>query len=70
LTNRRLLEQHRWPSDHRHQHQGLGATLLREALGTVTFASEQLAVRAVVVHAIDGHAARCYEPFGSAACWQ
>jgi hypothetical protein len=49
LTNRRLLEQHRWRSDHRHQHQGLGATLLRDALGRVTFASEQLAVRAVVV---------------------
>jgi predicted N-acetyltransferase YhbS len=46
--------------DHRHQNRGLGATLLRDALGRVTLASEQLAVRAVVVHAID----RFYEHFG------
>lgn len=50
--------------DHRHQHHGIGATLLRDALRRVTLASEQLAVRAVVVHAIDEPAARFYEHFG------
>jgi predicted N-acetyltransferase YhbS len=50
--------------DHRYQQRGLGATLLRDALRRVTFASEQLAVRAVVVHAIDEHAARFYQHFG------
>jgi GNAT superfamily N-acetyltransferase len=50
--------------DRRHQHRGLGATLLRDALRRVTLASEQLAVRAAVVHAIDEPAARFYEHFG------
>jgi GNAT superfamily N-acetyltransferase len=50
--------------DHRHQHRGLGATLLQDALRRVTLASEQLAVRAVVVHAIDDRAALFYEHFG------
>lgn len=50
--------------DRRHQHRGLGATLLRDALRRVAVASEQLAVRAVVVHAIDEQAARFYEHFG------
>ena len=50
--------------DHRHQARGLGATLLRDALRRVTLASEQLAVRAVVVHAVDDRAARFYEHFG------
>ncbi|MGZ4288935.1 MAG: GNAT family N-acetyltransferase [Solirubrobacteraceae bacterium] len=50
--------------DHRHQNRGLGATLLRDALRRVTLASEQLGVRAVVVHAIDQPAARFYEHFG------
>ena len=50
--------------DHRHQQRGLGATLLRDALRRATLASEQLAVRAVVVHAIDEPAARFYEHFG------
>ena len=50
--------------DHRHQHRGLGTTLLRDALRRVTVASEQLAVRAVVVHAIDEPAARFCEHFG------
>lgn len=50
--------------DRRHQHRGVGATLLRDALRRVTLASEQLAVRAVVVHAIDEPAARFYEHFG------
>jgi GNAT superfamily N-acetyltransferase len=50
--------------DHRHQNRGLGATLLRDALQRVTLASEQLAVRAVVVHAIGQPAVRFYEHFG------
>ena len=50
--------------DHRHQNRGLGATLLRDALRRVTLASEQLAVRAVVVHAIDQAAVGFYEHFG------
>lgn len=50
--------------DHRYQHRGLGATLLHDALRRVTLASEQLAVRAVVVHAIDDPAAHFYEHFG------
>jgi GNAT superfamily N-acetyltransferase len=47
-----------------HQKRGLGATLLRDALTRVALASEQLAVRAVVVHAIDDRAAHFYEHFG------
>ena len=39
--------------DRRPQHRGLGAMLLRDALERVVLASEQLAVRAVVVHATD-----------------
>jgi predicted N-acetyltransferase YhbS len=50
--------------NHRHQGQGLGASLLRDALRRVTLASEQLAVRAVIVHAIDESAARFYKHFG------
>lgn len=50
--------------DHRHQNRGLGATLLRDALRRVTLASEELAVRAVVVHAIDQPAMSFYEHFG------
>jgi GNAT superfamily N-acetyltransferase len=50
--------------DRRHHHRGLGAALLRDALERVVLASEQLAVRAVVVHAIDQRAARFYEHFG------
>jgi GNAT superfamily N-acetyltransferase len=50
--------------DHRHQNHGLGATLLQDALRRVTLASEQLAIRAVVVHAIDNRAAHFYEHFG------
>ncbi len=51
-------------ADHRHQNHGLGATLLRDALRRVTLASEQLAVRAVVVHAVDQPAALFYEHCG------
>ena len=50
--------------DRRHQRRGLGAVLLRDALERVVLASEQLAVRAVVVHAVDRRAARFYEQFG------
>lgn len=50
--------------DRRHQNRGLGAALLRDALRRVAVASEQLAVRAVVVHAIDAPAVRFYQHFG------
>jgi GNAT superfamily N-acetyltransferase len=50
--------------DHRHQNRGLGATLLQDALLRVTLASEQLAVRTLVVHAIDQPGVRFYEHFG------
>ena len=50
--------------DHRHQNRGVGATLLHDALQRATLASEQIAVRAVVVHAIDDSAAQFYEHFG------
>jgi GNAT superfamily N-acetyltransferase len=50
--------------DRRHQAQGIGATLLRDALLRVVIASEQIAVRAVVVHAIDDRAASFYAHFG------
>jgi predicted N-acetyltransferase YhbS len=46
------------------QGQGLGAALLNDALGRVCRASEQVAVRAVVVHAVDESAAAFYERFG------
>ncbi len=44
--------------------QQIGATLLNDALVRVVRASEQVAVRAVVVHAIDEGSARFYERFG------
>ena len=47
-----------------HQGHGLGTTLLDDALGRVCSASEQVAVRAVVVHAIDQSAVTFYERFG------
>lgn len=50
--------------DRRHHRQGLGAVLLRDALQRAATASEQLAVRAVVVHAIDDQAASFYQHFG------
>jgi GNAT superfamily N-acetyltransferase len=43
---------------------GLGAELLRDALARVQLASAHVAVRAVVVHAIDEEAAGFYERFG------
>jgi GNAT superfamily N-acetyltransferase len=50
--------------DTRHQGQGIGALLLNDALHRVVRASEHVAVRAVVVHAIDNNAASFYENFG------
>jgi GNAT superfamily N-acetyltransferase len=46
------------------QRKGLGAELLADALSRVQLASAQVAVRAVVVHAIDDRAAGFYERFG------
>ncbi len=50
--------------DARHQRRGLGAALLHDALVRICRASEQIAVRAVVVHAIDSDAASFYQRFG------
>jgi GNAT superfamily N-acetyltransferase len=50
--------------DTNHQRQGLGAALLRDALSRAQAASAQVAVRAVVVHAIDDSAAAFYARFG------
>jgi len=46
------------------QGQGIGAALLRDALSRVQIASAQVAVSAVVVHAIDERAAAFYQHFG------
>jgi GNAT superfamily N-acetyltransferase len=46
------------------QGHGVGAALLNDALMRVVRASEQVAVRAVVVHAVDHNAATFYERFG------
>jgi GNAT superfamily N-acetyltransferase len=50
--------------DSRHQNTGLGAALLNDALTRVSGASEQVAIRAVVVHAVDESAVRFYARFG------
>lgn len=50
--------------DSRHQGTGLGAALLDDALVRVCRASEQVAIRAVVVHAVDESAATFYARFG------
>ncbi len=50
--------------DSNHQSHGLGAALLDDALGRVCSAAEQVAVRAVVVHATDQSATTFYERFG------
>lgn len=50
--------------DSRHQSIGLGAALLDDALVRVCQASEQVAIRAVVVHAVDERAAAFYGRFG------
>jgi predicted N-acetyltransferase YhbS len=46
------------------QDQGVGAALLNDALARVVRAAEQVAVRAVVVHAVDDDAANFYVRFG------
>jgi GNAT superfamily N-acetyltransferase len=46
------------------QGQGLGAALLNDALVRVIRASEQVAVRAVVVHAVNEKASSFHERFG------
>jgi GNAT superfamily N-acetyltransferase len=50
--------------DARRQGQGLGASLLNDAFERVCRAAREVAVRAVVVHAIDDAAASFYERFG------
>jgi predicted N-acetyltransferase YhbS len=50
--------------DHRHHGQGIGAVLLNDALRRVSHATELIAVRAVVVHALDDGAAGFYRRFG------
>jgi predicted N-acetyltransferase YhbS len=50
--------------DTRRHGQGIGAALLNDALMRVVHASEQVGVRAVVVHAIDENAAMFYGRFG------
>ena len=51
--------------DLNHQGRGLGAALLRDAVYRVRLASAQVAVRAVVVHAIDDPAVAFYERLAS-----
>jgi GNAT superfamily N-acetyltransferase len=46
------------------QGQGIGAALLDDALVRMVRASEQVAVRAVVVHAVNENASSFYERFG------
>jgi GNAT superfamily N-acetyltransferase len=50
--------------DSRHQGTGLGAAMLNDALVRVGHASEDIAIRAVVVHAVDENAAAFYRRFG------
>ena len=50
--------------DERSQAQGLGASLLSDALERICRAAREVAVRAVVVHALDEGAATFYERFG------
>jgi GNAT superfamily N-acetyltransferase len=47
-----------------HHGQGIGAALLNDTLLRVVRAAEEVAVRAVVVHALDENAAAFYERFG------
>jgi len=47
-----------------HQGRGLGAALLLDALQRIERASQDVAVRAVVVHAVDDTAAAFYAHFG------
>lgn len=50
--------------DRRYQGMGLGRSLLLDALRRVIRASDELAVRAITVDAIDEHAASFYRRFG------
>jgi GNAT superfamily N-acetyltransferase len=50
--------------DRRHQRAGLGASLLLDALQRVIRASDEIAVRAIIVDAIDESAASFYRHFG------
>lgn len=50
--------------DASHQGRGIGALLLRDALTRILAATEQVAIRAVVVHAINDVAAAFYARFG------
>jgi GNAT superfamily N-acetyltransferase len=50
--------------DKRSQGQGLGASLLADALERISRAAREVAVRALVVHAVDEQAAAFYEHFG------
>jgi GNAT superfamily N-acetyltransferase len=50
--------------DVKYQGHGLGAALLADALTRVEVASAEVAVRAIVVHAIDDQAAAFYGRFG------
>ena len=50
--------------DERHQGHGLGASLLNDALERIFRAAQEVAVRAVVVHAINEAAVGFYERFG------
>lgn len=50
--------------DRRSQGQGVGPRLLANALERICRAAEDVAVRAVLVHAIDDRAASFYERFG------
>jgi GNAT superfamily N-acetyltransferase len=49
------------------QGRGIGALLLSDALTRIVRASDEVAVRAVVVHAINSDAGRFYERFGFAS---
>jgi GNAT superfamily N-acetyltransferase len=46
------------------QGQGVGAAMLHDAIVRIVRASEEVAVRAVVVHAVDENAVSFYERFG------
>jgi GNAT superfamily N-acetyltransferase len=50
--------------DSDHQGQGLGQSLLREAMKRALDASRQIGARALIVHAINDEAAGFYLPFG------
>jgi len=49
--------------DQSEQGTGLGSALLKDALSRISQAADSLAIRAVLVHAIDEDAARFYERF-------